>query len=172
MKKAYPLDTYLALRRIRRNIGYRVMASGLKQKYQVLMADDCEDDCQLVEMAFRNSERLQFVGHVCDGEEAIAYLKGEGKFADREQYPFPDLLLLDLKMPRVDGYDVLRWLQTQSFPQLVVVVLSGSDRREDMAMALQLGAHFYQSKQVDLTAQLKMLHVFEQYLSRKETGSA
>jgi two-component system response regulator len=82
------------------------------------------------------------------------------------------LLLLDLKMPRMDGFQVLKWLQSQSFPEMVVVVLSGSERREDMAHALELGAHFFQTKQVDLPDQLRMLNLFEQYLVQKDPDSA
>ena len=150
----------------------KTMARAGKSKYLVLIADDSDEDCLLVELAFRKSERMQFLGRVTDGDEAIAYLKGEGEYADRQQFPIPDLLLLDLKMPRVDGFEVLRWLQTQSFPELVVVVLSGSDRREDIVEALQLGAHFYQTKQVNLPGQLQMLNLFEQYLVRNDPGSA
>jgi len=117
-------------------------------------------------------ERIRLVGRVADGSEAIAYLKGDGAFADRLKFPFPDLLLLDLKMPGVDGFEVLRWLQTQSFPKLVVIVLSGSERREDMTQALQLGADFYQTKQIDLAQQIRMLKVVEQYMARQRRGSA
>jgi len=134
------------------------------------MADDSEEDCLLVERAFQKSERMRFLGRVSDGDEAIAYLKGDGKYADREKFPFPDLLLLDLKMPGTDGFQVLKWLQTQSFPEMVVIVLSGSERGEDRAQALDLGAHSFQTKQVDLANQLKMMNLFEQYLSGKDTG--
>ena len=70
-------------------------------------------------------------------------------------------------MPGIDGFEVLRWLQTQSFTDLVVIVLSGSERREDMTLALQLGAHYYQTKQVDLAEQIQMLNLFEQYMVRQ-----
>ena len=99
----------------------------------------------------------------------MAYLNGDGKYANRQEFPFPDLLLLDLKMPGRDGFDVLRWLQTQSFPKLVVMVLSGSERREDMSRALELGAHFYQTKQIDLAQQIRMLKVVEKYMVRQRS---
>ena len=114
--------------------------------YKVLCVDDSEEDRLLLRRCLRNQNRFQVVAEVCNGEEAIRYLKGEGAFADRMQFPFPDLMLLDLKMPALTGYEVLEWLQRQSFDQLKVVVLSGSFLPEDKATSLRLGAHAYQVK--------------------------
>src|SRR5688572_21047999 len=100
--------------------------------YSVLIVDDSEDDKKLLEFAFQHLTRLRLVGRVADGQQAINYLKGEGIFADRLRHPFPDLLMLDLRMPRVDGFEVLAWLGTQSFPSLRVVILSGSGFSEDV----------------------------------------
>ena len=133
----------------------------------VLAADDSADDYALIEHGFRKMEQIRLIGRVGDGAEVMAYLNGEGKYADRQVFPFPDLLLLDLKMPGTDGFEVLRWLQRQSFPELVVIVLSGSERREDITLALQLGAHYYQTKQIDLAQQIQMLNLFEQYMVRQ-----
>jgi CheY-like chemotaxis protein len=143
------------------------MARAEQREILVLAAEDSPDDYLLMEQAFGKVERIRLVGRAADGGEAIAYLKGEGQYADRKKFPFPDLLLLDLKMPGVDGFDVLRWLQTQSFPDLFVIVLSGSERREDMAQALQLGAHYYQTKQIDLAHQTSMIKLLEQYMVRQ-----
>ena len=137
----------------------------------VLAAEDSSDDYLLIQQGFGKMERIRLVGQVADGEETIAYLKGDGQYADRQKFPFPDLLLLDLKMPGLDGFDVLRWLQTQSFPNLVVIVLSGSERCEDMSQALQLGAHLYQTKRLDLAQQIQMLKLIEQYMVRQHRGS-
>src|SRR5947209_1534265 len=108
------------------------MAKLDKEKYLVLMVDDSEDACLLIRAAVERMGRLHFIGSISNGEELIAYLKGSGQYADRLRYPVPDLLLLDLKMPRKDGFEVLEWLQTQPFPDMIVVVLSGSGQPEDL----------------------------------------
>ncbi|MDB6124097.1 MAG: response regulator receiver protein [Pedosphaera sp.] len=109
----------------------------IKKFYSVLLADDSEDDRLFTRLAFRNHPRLKIVEEVTNGEEAIAYLSGTGIYRDREKYPFPDLLLLDLKMPRFDGFEVLGWLQQQLFSGLKVVVVSGSFLPSDIARALE-----------------------------------
>src|SRR4051812_14313849 len=97
-----------------------------KDRYSILMADDSEDDRFFMRMALCEHPRLGVVAEVENGEEAIAYLSGAGIYGNRDEFPFPDLLLLDLKMPRFSGFEVLGWLQTHLFPDLKVVVLSGS----------------------------------------------
>src|SRR6478735_4475526 len=116
----------------------------MKERYAVLMADDSEDDRLLMRLVFRNHPNLILVGEVSTGEEVKAYLSGTGTYSDRKIHPFPDLLLLDLKMPRLSGFDILDWLQTQSFPGLRVMVLSDSLHGENRNQSLQLGAHAYQ----------------------------
>jgi CheY-like chemotaxis protein len=91
----------------------------------VLIAEDIENDLVMLRRAFRQASIMAPIQYVTDGEQAIAYLKGEGKFARRDEFPLPDLLLLDLKMPRKSGFDVLEWLRTQpSLRHLRVVVLT------------------------------------------------
>jgi len=79
----------------------------------VLLAEDDADDVLLTQIAFQKARLANPLQVVRDGEEAIDYLKGEGKFADREKFPFPILLLLDLKMPRTHGFQVLEWLRKE-----------------------------------------------------------
>ena len=74
---------------------------------------------------------------------AIDYLSGAGVYADRMRYPMPEVMLLDLKMPRLNGFDVLHWLADQSFPGLQVIVLSSSLLPEDIAKTLAMGADHY-----------------------------
>jgi len=116
----------------------------------ILLAEDREDDVLLVKKAFQSPEmncRLQVVR---DGEQAISYLSGEGQFRDREQFPFPDLLLLDLKMPRVDGFEVLRWIrQHPRLRNLRVVVLTASNQIRDVNEAYRIGANSFLVKPLD-----------------------
>src|SRR2546422_8006391 len=132
-----------------------------KPKSFVLMVDDSEDDGTLLELAFQKLNHFRLVGRVPDGQQTIAYLKGEGKYANRRQYPFPNVLLLDLRMPCVDGFEVLQWLRTQSFPELQVGGFSGSDCREDVEKALGMGAHFYRTKPLCFDEQVAMLQSLE-----------
>jgi len=108
----------------------------------ILFADDSEDD----EILFRRSVRIAGLGNpvivVRDGDEAIAYLKGEGMYTDRQRHPIPKVLMLDLKMPRKSGFEVLQWVKQQPYlKDLLVVVLTSSEREEDIKNSSALGAN-------------------------------
>jgi CheY-like chemotaxis protein len=137
----------------------------IKKTCSVLMVDDSEDDRFLMRMAFRNHPTLTIIGEVGDGEEAKAYLSGTGIYRDRQKHPFPDLMLLDLKMPRCNGFEVMAWLQTQSFPGLKVVVLSGSFMEEDIAQSLALGANDYQTKTASKPEQAQIVQELEELMT-------
>src|ERR1700704_1217217 len=79
----------------------------------ILLVEDRGDDILLIQRAFQRAGLKNPLQAVCDGEEAIAYLSGEGKYSNRAEYPLPWLVLLDLKMPRVDGFAVLKWIRQQ-----------------------------------------------------------
>jgi len=107
--------------------------------------EDTEDDVWLFRRALNRHPEIQCVGYVVNGEEAMHYLSGAGKFADRNEYPWPEVMILDLKMPRRNGFEVLEWMQGQKgMPK--VVVFSSSDLPEDKERASKLGAALYQSK--------------------------
>jgi len=146
------------------------MAKLAEHKYLVMMVDDSEDDCLLFKMALSKAERLRFLGSLSDGEEAVAYLGGAGKYSDRERYPLPDLLLLDLMMPRKDGFEVLAWLRGQQLQDLIVVVLSGSDQPQDIEKALALGAHHYHTKEASPRKRLELVKLLEEYLTCKASA--
>ncbi|HTD85718.1 MAG TPA: response regulator [Candidatus Binatia bacterium] len=116
----------------------------------ILLAEDNEDHVMLTRRAFKMAGLINPLFVVQDGEEAIAYLSGEGKFSNRTEYPLPTLLLLDLKMPHKNGFEVLEWLRTQpTLAALRVVVLTTSDRIHDVNRAYQLGANSFLTKPVD-----------------------
>src|SRR5713226_1756457 len=103
----------------------------------VLLAEDNEEDVTLIRRAFEQTNTRHPVHAVRDGDEAIHYLAGEGIYADRAQYPFPALFLLDLRMPGKDGLAVLRWLNEHpDIPRkLPVVVLSSLELPEETQLA-------------------------------------
>ena len=107
----------------------------------ILLAEDSEDDEILFRRVIRLSNLPNPLIRVQDGEEAISYLKGEGICSDREKYPLPMVLMLDVKMPRKTGFEVLEWVRTEPrFKDLLVVVLTSSDRIEEIRLAYKLGA--------------------------------
>jgi CheY-like chemotaxis protein len=148
------------------------VATSLQARHLALLADDSEDDALLLELAFQRLEHFRLVRGAMDGRQTIAYLRGEGAFSDRSKHPFPQLLLLDLRMPRGDGFDVLKWLRGQSFSQLLVVVLSGSAYDADRRKALRMGAHYYLTKPLRFDDQVEMLKQLETAILHRPRSSA
>ena len=110
----------------------------------ILLVEDSEEDRMLLRRAFRNARIANPVVEVRDGEAAICYLSGQGVYADRTRCPMPFLVLLDLRMPRMSGFEVLEWIRGQpTLRELIVVVLSSSDDMRDVNKAHQLGATSY-----------------------------
>src|SRR5207245_11548388 len=81
------------------------MAKLSSEKYLVLMVDDSEDDCLLIRRGVGKAERLRFIGSVSDGEELVSYLTGNDEYSDRPGFPFLDLLLLALQLPRKNRFE-------------------------------------------------------------------
>jgi CheY-like chemotaxis protein len=115
-----------------------------------LLVEDSQNDAILIRRAFQKGNILNPLQVVTTGDQALAYLNGEGAFANRAEYPLPELVLLDLKLPGIDGFEVLRWIRQQpSLKALRVVVLTSSDRIQDVNLAYQLGANSFLVKPVD-----------------------
>jgi len=116
----------------------------------ILLAEDNEDDVLLIRMAFKRSTIENPMRVVGDGREVIRYLQGLGPYSDRKKYPVPQLLLLDLKMPNVDGFEVLTWIRKQpEWKSLPAVVLTTSFYGPDIKRAYTLGANSFLTKPAD-----------------------
>ncbi|HXS67214.1 MAG TPA: response regulator [Candidatus Polarisedimenticolia bacterium] len=116
----------------------------------ILLAEDEEDYVLLIQRAFEQAKIPNPLHVVWNGQEAISYLKGDGKYSNREEYPLPDLFLLDLKMPRVNGFEVLKWVRSQpGLAPLRVLVLTSSDQIRDVNEAYKLGANSFLVKPMD-----------------------
>ena len=117
----------------------------------VLIADDCETDVVQMRSIFRGAGFTQPLQFAQDGEEAMAYLRGDGAYRNRAQFPLPSVLLLDLNRLSKNGFDLLAWQQGQSeLKRLPVYILSESSRPEDIERAYDLGAHAYLVKPCSL----------------------
>src|SRR5579864_5457123 len=113
----------------------------------ILLVDDSEDDTRILTDLLRTCRVTNPIHVVRDGRDAIAYLSGAKEYSDREKYPFPAIIILDLRMPGVDGFDVLKWVETQpNLPRFLMVVLSGLNVLSDVARAYGLGAHTFLTK--------------------------
>ncbi len=142
------------------------MSKIARDNYHVLIADDSAEDRLLLKAAMCAAGRLQCVGEVSDGSETIAYLKGHDEFSNRKKYPMPDLLLLDLKMPVKDGFEVLKWLHARRLKEpLAVVVLTSSMESADIKRALDLGADLFQVKPKSHHERQAMVVALEEYVA-------
>jgi CheY-like chemotaxis protein len=110
----------------------------------ILVAEDDPTDAYFFERAFKRAGLAVALHFVGDGKEVTDYLEGAGQFADRARHPLPHLVLLDLHMPRLDGFEVVEWIRRQpQLDRLVVVIFSSSDDSKDINRAYRLGANSY-----------------------------
>lgn len=130
----------------------------------ILLVEDDYNDVLLIKRAFRKAQIEPPISLVSDGDEAIAYLSREGKYTDLEKYPIPLLVLLDLKLPRRSGLEVLSWIrQHPKFKRLLVVVLTSSQENSDLSRAYDLGANSYLVKPVDFQDFVNLIQLVDAY---------
>jgi CheY-like chemotaxis protein len=131
-----------------------------------LLVEDDPNDVALFRMEFARGSANLRLQVVQDGAEAMDYLNGVGEFTERSEFPFPDVILLDLKMPRVGGFEFLEWLRSDSpdnFRLIPVVIMSSSALKEDVDRAYALGANSYLVKPVgwaDFKERVRALGVY------------
>ncbi len=130
----------------------------------ILVVEDDENDVLLLQRAFRRAgimNPLQIVRH---GDDAVAYLEGSGEFADRTAHPFPVFMLLDLKLPRRTGLEVLEWVKERTgLKRIPIVVLTSSKNDDDIDRAYELGANSYVVKPVSFETLIELAKSLELY---------
>lgn len=110
----------------------------------ILLVDDSENDLMLMRMAFKKAAFNYPLQEVHHGQEAIDYLKGEGVYTERDKFPLPAVMLLDLNMPMKDGFAVLDWVRTQpALKRMSIIILTASMHMKDVERAFDLGAHSF-----------------------------
>jgi CheY-like chemotaxis protein len=128
----------------------------------ILAVEDEESDQMILELAFQRAKVSCPLVVVEDGQEAVDYLDGKGRYADRAAHPLPALIVLDLKMPRMSGFDVLAWLAKRpEFKEIPAVVLSSSSSELDINKARQLGAREYFVKPHNMEELVKIVRRME-----------
>jgi FOG: CheY-like receiver len=132
----------------------------------ILLVEDDPNDVLLIQRAFQKAGLHNSLKVVRNGDQAIEYLSGENSYGDRERFPLPFLLLLDLKMPGTDGFEVLTWARNSpGLKRLLIVVLTSSNLQADVDKAYDLGANSYLVKPVEFDDMVNLIQRFEVYWS-------
>ncbi|UTF59769.1 response regulator [Gilvimarinus sp. DA14] len=135
-----------------------------KKTLVILMADDDADDRLLTQEALMESRVLNELHFAEDGVQLMEYLRGDGQYADREKYPLPGLILLDLNMPKMDGREALALLKQDSvLKRIPVVILTTSKAEEDMLKGYDLGAASYITKPVTFDVLVELMRTLGKY---------
>jgi CheY-like chemotaxis protein len=130
----------------------------------ILLAEDDAQDVFFMRCAAQDVGIHDALRVVQDGQEAVDYLEGCGEYADRQRFPRPCLVLLDLKLPRVTGFEVLKWIRQQpALKTLIVIVLSSSGLEKDVDLAYRLGTNSYLVKPLTPHQLREMLKRLKQY---------
>lgn len=148
------------------NIGEKnaIESHRMRRASTILIVDDDENDIFFVKRAFTEIDvHCRF--HVLkNGQEVIDYLIGDGAFANREAYPMPMMILMDLKMPIMDGFEVLAWLRSKPGIKVIpTIVFSSSDVPSDITRAYELGANSFMTKSVTYDGLLLKLQTLSRY---------
>jgi CheY-like chemotaxis protein len=150
----------------------------MNERQTILLVDDSENDLFILRAAFKMAKSNFPLQEVHNGEEAVAYLKGLGPYADRDKFPLPTLMLLDLNMPKKNGFDVLAWVRIQpGLKRLAIIIMTASIRNQDVERAFDLGATAFLLKPSSLDALAAMMRCLSDWVqinhfaSLREEGS-
>ncbi len=132
-------------------------------RHHVLYAENDENDAFIMKLCWKRVPVEHPLHIVEDGQHAIDYLSGVNGYANRDKFPLPTLLLLDLQMPRCSGFDVLTWVRKQpQFADLPVLIVSSSNQEKDKAMAARLGATGYVVKPAGVAGFVEVIREWQQ----------
>ena len=139
----------------------------------ILLVEDNPDDAELLEYAFRKAGIANPLLAVTDGDAAVEYVGGTGAYADRQRHPLPELILLDLKLPRRSGFEVLAFIRGQEATRHTpVVVLTSSSQHADIQRAYEAGTNSYLVKPVGRDALIEMARSLKAYWIKLNHGVA
>lgn len=136
----------------------------MTQSACILLVDDNRMDVELALDAFRETHLANRIEVASGGRQALDYLFGEGDYGDRKRYPLPDLILLDLKMPGIDGFEVLRRIKVMpQIKRIPVIVLTSSREEGDRALSYDIGANSYLIKPISFAGFVAVIGKIEDY---------
>lgn len=139
----------------------------MKPNYLILVVEDNDSDFFLLERAFRKNKIENPVVRVKDGLEGLHYLQGSGEYSDRDKFPFPDVIILDLKTPRMSGLELLAWIRDHPDCRVIpTVIMSSSEQDVDVSKAYELGANTYFVKPSTFEDLLELTKTIEDYWRR------
>lgn len=128
----------------------------------ILQVEDSVDDARLLQLAFQKAGVTNQIITVPNGEEAFCYFKGEGAYADRNKFPMPGVVLLDLKLPGTSGFDVLAWIKQQSsLKGILIVAISGHSEITQVKRAYALGANSFLTKPINEEDVVNLTNAFK-----------
>jgi DNA-binding response OmpR family regulator len=130
----------------------------------ILQVEDSDDDARMLVLAFKKAGITNQIITVPNGEEAVCYFKGTGAYADRDKYPLPGVLLLDLKLPGINGFDLLELLIKESFVKgVLIVVISGHTEIFQVNRAYAMGAKSFLTKPIEEAEVANLIKAFQGY---------
>lgn len=146
------------------------MSESVSKRPVILLVDDNSHDVVLIRLAFRKVGIIDPIELAKNGTEAIRYISAQGVYADRNLYPLPTLILLDLKMPQASGFEVLKWIRERpSLDHIPVIVMTDSRHDADIQEAYELGADSYLIKPTKFSDLVKMMHSLKDSCLRPPT---
>lgn len=137
--------------------------------YKILVVEDEDSDFLLLERAFKRSNIPNAIHRVSDGMEAMHYLRGDGEYADRSRHPYPEVLIVDLKTPRMTGHELLAWIQEHQQQVIPTIILSSSALEADVLQAYARGAHTYFVKPGDFQSLVDLTRDMHEYWIKATT---